>query len=122
MKKLLALSLSFVLVVLLGTLTFAAPAKGAKKATTKGVSHTFMGKVTDWSATQVTVEKKTGKTSKTETFTINDQTTKPADVKVGDQVTVTYKDEGGNKVATKITARAAKTGGAKKTTAKTKKS
>jgi Cu/Ag efflux protein CusF len=126
MKKLLALSLSFLLVVLLGTLTFAnAPEKkagkmdGEKKPAAKAGMHQFTGKVTNWSPTEVTVEKG-GKMPKTETFTIDDKTTKPADVKVGDQVTVHYKEDGGKKLATKITAKgaAAPKGGAKKPAAK----
>jgi hypothetical protein len=84
----------------------AASAK-AEKPAKKVASHTTSGTVKSISDTQLVITK-AGKTAAEETFTVNSSTTKTGTIDTGSKVSVHYTKEGGDMVATAITASPAK--------------
>lgn len=144
MKKLLALTVSFILVFALGASLLAVPKAQETKAPTEkksqttiekksetttekttpsatetkepaakqgmkaGKAHRASGRIVSLSDKEVTVEGKGKGTDNKWTFAVNETTQKPADLKEGSEVTVWYKEEAGQKVATKITSKAEK--------------
>ncbi len=135
MKKLFTIAFSFILILALGGSLLAVPQSGEKapaekKATTgdakeptakmaaKPKAHRASGKVVALSDKELKVEGKGKDAAKTWTFTLTGETDKPADLKEGSDVSVWYKKEGDQNVATKVATKAAKTKakGAKKST------
>lgn len=99
MKKLIVCSLSLILALTLAGFILAAE-KAAAKATK------VSGKVTAIADNSLTLEtKKAGKTE-TVNFKLTADTKKPENLAVGDEVTVEFKEEAGEKIATSITAKA----------------
>ena len=99
----------------------AAPAKQPKSTAAKAekpmkkssvASHSTSGTVKSINDTQLVITK-AGKAAKEETFTVNASTTKTGTVEPGSKVSVHYTTDGGNMVATAISASPAKKAGTK---------
>ena len=89
--------------------TAAKPTKTAAKPAAKPVADTATESVND---TQLVITK-AGKAAKEETFTVNTSTTKTGTIEPGSKVSVHYTTDGGNMVATAISASPAKKAGTK---------
>lgn len=123
MKKLLGLTLSLVLAMALGTMSFAAAQDPSKspKTTTSGKSagdkmagkkstarktHQLTGVVSSVTASEITIKPTRGDA---QTFTHDATTKKYEGLKEGEKVVLMYKEDGDKKMATHI--KAAKTSG-----------
>lgn len=80
--------------------------KAAAKAAAKAATHSTSGIVQSQTATSLVIAKnaKAAKAAKTETFVLNATTVTKGDVVVGARVGVRYVAEGGQNVATAVTA------------------
>ncbi len=77
--------------------------KAAAKASAKAATHSTSGVVQSMTDSSLVIAK-TAKATKTETFVVNATTVKKGDIAVGSRVGVRYLSEGGQNVATAVTA------------------
>lgn len=111
MKKTLAISLSLVFILLL-----VAPTEMCKKRSSlalaaekaKAKTGTVSGEIAAVSENSVTIETKRAGKAETHMFVLNPSTKRPASLKVGDQASIRYREEAGQKVATSITVKTRK--------------
>ncbi|MBI4454369.1 MAG: hypothetical protein HY644_00550 [Acidobacteria bacterium] len=101
-------------ILVLSSFVGLAAQKYGGKATAKGATHTFSGKVTAWSADSFTVES-SGAVPESKTFQIGAGMVKTGTPQVGSEVTVKYTEMGGAMQAKSVKVVKAKTAKMKKT-------